>query len=182
MPGVTALRFKDEKLLRFIKHYVIIKLLKRLRLMKMSPLEISHRNYVYFQEFLPGNKFDTRVMVIGKKAFCARRFNRVDDFRASGSGFDDFSQEEIDKRCIKIAFEISGRLGFQTMSYDFLYDGNNQPLVSEMSYTSPDWTVWSSPGYWDENLQFHEGHFWPQYTILSDLLLLPSLKQPDMEK
>lgn len=182
VPGVTSLRFKDESFLRFFKHHIVFKFFKWLQLMGKSPLEILHRDYVYFQRFLPGNKFDTRVMIIGNRAFCARRYNREDDFRASGSGFDDFTQEDIDQRCIKIAFEISKRIGFQTMSYDFLFDENNRPLVSEMSYTSPDWTVWSSPGYWDENLTYHEGHCWPQYCILSDLLRLPSLKQPDMKK
>lgn len=182
VPGTLVLRFRDESFLRFARQHLVGRFLKKVHLMRRSPLEIVHRNYIYFQSFLPGNKFDTRVMIIGKKAFCARRFNRDDDFRASGSGYDDFTQNDIDKRCIKIAFDISGKLGFQAMSYDFLYDKNNQPLVSEMSYTSPDWTVWSSPGYWDENLNFHEGHFWPQYCILSDLLGIPSLKQPEMKK
>ena len=30
--------------------------------------------------------------------------------------------------------------------------------------------VYSCPGYWDAKLNWHEGHFWPQDTILIDLL------------
>ncbi len=94
------------------------------------------------------------------------------DFRASGSGNADWSQKDIDNRCIKLAIETSKRNGFLCMSYDFLFDEQGNPLISEMSYTSPDWSVWSCPGYWDQNLGWHEGHLWPEYCILSDLLSL----------
>ena len=44
------------------------------------------RGYVYFQEFIPNNNFDTRVTVIGDRAFAFTRNVRPGDFRASGSG------------------------------------------------------------------------------------------------
>src|SRR5262249_26757951 len=44
------------------------------------------RGYVLFQEFMPGNDYDTRVTIIGNRAFGAVRHNRPNDFRASGSG------------------------------------------------------------------------------------------------
>ena len=69
--------------------------------------------YAYFQEFLEGNEFDTRVGTIGNRAFALRRFNRPGDFRASGSGIIDFDPLKIDSRCIEIAFEVSrkGKFG-----------------------------------------------------------------------
>jgi glutathione synthase/RimK-type ligase-like ATP-grasp enzyme len=181
VPGTMSLRLNDQGFYKLTKRLIVDKLLTKIHMKRKSPLEIAHRNYVYFQKYLPGNNFDTRITIIGKRAFMARRFNRKDDFRASGSGNADFDQKEIDLRCIKIAYEISKHMDFQMMSYDFLYDENKQPLVSEVSYTSPDWTVWSCPGYWDDNLLFHAGHYWPQYCILSDMLRLPSLKQPEMK-
>ena len=36
----------------------------------------KHKNYILFQEFHPGNSYDTRITVIGKRAFAFRRFNR----------------------------------------------------------------------------------------------------------
>jgi len=33
-------------------------------------------------------------------------------------------------------------------------------------------------GYWDKDLNWHEGHFWPQFCQLQDLLNMPELKQP----
>ena len=53
------------------------------------------RDYLLVQEFLPGNGFDTRITVIGNRAFGFRRFNRPDDFRASGSGRIDWNPAAI---------------------------------------------------------------------------------------
>jgi glutathione synthase/RimK-type ligase-like ATP-grasp enzyme len=80
------------------------------------------KNYVYYQKYLPNNNFDTRVTVIGDRAFAFRRFNRTRDFRASGSGKIDYDMDSIDKRMIKIALETSEECGFQCMAFDFLYD------------------------------------------------------------
>lgn len=44
------------------------------------------KGYVYFQDFIPGNDFDTRVTVVGDRAFAFTRNVRPGDFRASGSG------------------------------------------------------------------------------------------------
>ncbi len=134
--------------------------------------------YVLFQEFLPNNDFDTRVTVIGNRAYAFRRFNRKGDFRSSGSGLIDYNIVPIDLNFIKIAFEVSKKLGFQSMAYDFLKDQNGNPLFCEFSYTFNDRALYDCPGYWDENLNFIEGHFWPQYFQLIDLLEISDLKQP----
>jgi glutathione synthase/RimK-type ligase-like ATP-grasp enzyme len=138
----------------------------------------KHKNYVLFQKFLPNNDFDTRITVIGNRAFCFRRFNRADDFRSSGSGLLDYDQSKIDKDFIKIAFEVSEKLEFQSMAYDFLYDENGNHSFCEISYTYVDKAIYNCPGYWDRNLQFHSGHYWPQYFHIIDLINNPELKQP----
>lgn len=51
---------------------------------------IREKKYILFQEYLPDNEFDTRVTVIGNRAFAFRRFNRKKDFKASGSGEIDY--------------------------------------------------------------------------------------------
>lgn len=138
----------------------------------------KHKMYVLFQEFLPNNDFDTRVTVIGNRAFAFRRFNRKGDFRSSGSGLIDYDILSIDTSFIKIAFDVSKKLGFQSMAYDFLKDRNGNPLFCEFSYTFNDKALYNCPGYWDDNLNFIEGHFWPQYFHLMDLLEDSDLKQP----
>lgn len=179
VPGYLSLRRKDLGFYRTVRHY-FGDVLRKWGVNQSNPSTWLHKDYALFQRFMPDNSFDTRITIVGERAFASRRHVRRNDFRASGSGNDDWSQDDIDRRCITLAFDVSKRIGFQCMSYDFLYDEQKQPLISEMSYTSPDWTVWSCPGYWDENLGWHEGHFWPQYCILADVLRIPSLKQPDM--
>jgi glutathione synthase/RimK-type ligase-like ATP-grasp enzyme len=125
--------------------------------------------YVYFQEFLPENTFDTRVTIIGDRAFAFRRMNRPGDFRASGSGNINYDQEMIDKRCIEIAFRISEECKFQSMAYDFLVK-ENKPVVCEISYTFSDQAVYDCPGHWDYRMHWHEGHMWPEEAQAEDLI------------
>ena len=125
--------------------------------------------YVLFQEFLPGNEFDTRVTIIGDRAFAFRRMNRPGDFRASGSGNLDTNPDYIDKRCLEMAFEVSRKGNFQTMAFDFLYkDGN--PIVCEISYTFVSSAVESCPGHWDSQFNWHEGPMWPEEAQVEDFL------------
>jgi len=55
------------------------------RLIVPSKIEINipnEKNYIYFQDFIPDNNCDIRVIVIGKKAFAIKRMIREDDFRS----------------------------------------------------------------------------------------------------
>jgi glutathione synthase/RimK-type ligase-like ATP-grasp enzyme len=128
------------------------------------------RGYVYFQEFLPGNAFDTRVTIIGQRAFGFTRLNRPNDFRASGSGRPVYDPAGIDKRCVELAFRVGERLGTQSLAFDFLFDSARQPKIGEVSYCYVASAVRDCPGHWDRNLNWHEGHVWPQDAILEDLL------------
>jgi glutathione synthase/RimK-type ligase-like ATP-grasp enzyme len=139
----------------------------------------KEKNYILLQKYLPNNEYDTRVTTIGNRAFAFRRFNRSNDFRASGSGKIDYTVSAIDLKCIKIALEISENLHFQTMAYDFIYNESGEPEFCEISYTYEDKAVYNCTGYWDNNLNFHEGHYLPQYFHLLDLLGIMDLKQPE---
>jgi hypothetical protein len=140
----------------------------------------KHKGYIYFQKFNAGNTFDTRITTIGDRAFAFRRINRPNDFRASGSGNINYELDKIDMRCVKKALEVSKHFGFQTMTYDFLFTENNEIEFCEISYNYNDRAVYNCAGYWDEELNWHEGHFWPQFTVLKDLLGKEDLKQPDL--
>lgn len=125
--------------------------------------------YVYFQEYLPGNEYDTRVTVIGDRAFCYRRLNRPDDFRASGSGHFVYTPEEIDTRCIEIAFQISNRGHFQSMAYDFLFN-QNRPVIIEISYGFVDKIVKGCPGHWKPDVNWVPGPMWPEEAQVDDFI------------
>ncbi len=171
-------RWKDFQLSKAVRH-VGANAIRKIQGAAMPVLEL-HKNYVLFQKFMPNNHYDTRVTVIGKRAFAFRRLNRPNDFRSSGSGRIEYDVESIDKRFITLAIAISEKMGFQSMAYDFLYDENGVPTFCEISYAYVDTAVYNCPGYWDGSLNWHHGHFWPQYCQLVDALKLPDLKQPEM--
>lgn len=127
------------------------------------------RGYVLFQEFMAGNAFDTRVTVIGNRAFGAMRRNRPNDFRASGSGDCVFDPAQVDPRCVPIAFRVAEQLGTQSLACDFLLDAGREPRICEISYCSVASPVYDCPGYWDSELVWHAGHYWPQDLVLEDL-------------
>ena len=172
-------KVKYKNLEDYLRHKADQYFLKRFKHIEPETWQIS-KNYVLFQKFLPNNSFDTRITTIGNRAFAFRRFVRDNDFRASGSGKIDYNKDVIDSRFIKLSFEISKALKFQSMAYDFLFNENNQPEICEISYTFVDKAIFDCQGYWDENLNWHPGHFWPQYLHLKDLLNLENIEQPEI--
>lgn len=134
---------------------------------KMMGLE---KGYVYFQDFMPGNDFDTRVTVIGERVFAFTRNVRPGDFRASGSGDIVYDMDRFNRKCLEIAFDVTRKVKSQSMAFDFILGERQQPLILEVSYGYVPQLVHSCPGHWDGRLNWHEGQVWPQDAILIDLL------------
>lgn len=128
------------------------------------------RGYIYFQEFMPGNTFDTRITVIGRRAFGFTRNVRPDDFRASGSGSIEYDLKRVSLDCVRIAFDVSRKTGSQSMAFDFVLNPDGRQRIVEVSYGYLASAVYACEGYWDEGLAWHEGHVWPQDAILEDLM------------
>jgi glutathione synthase/RimK-type ligase-like ATP-grasp enzyme len=135
-----------------------------------------HRDYIYLQEFVPENEFDTRVTIIGNRAFAYRRFNRPADFRASGSGDFNVDPEEIDLNAVKLAAEVAKKLRTQSLAVDVLHL-NDRHVVIEVSYAFVGWMVQSCPGYWqigdgfqEEELVWVDGQLSPEEAIIEDFL------------
>jgi glutathione synthase/RimK-type ligase-like ATP-grasp enzyme len=127
------------------------------------------RGYLYFQEFMEANSFDTRVTVIGNRAFAFTRENRPGDFRASGSGRLCYDAAKIDLRCVQIALQTARRLRTQSLAFDFLFNAKGEPVIGEVSYCYMAGAVHDCPGHWDDKLNWHEGSIWPQDAILQDV-------------
>jgi len=125
--------------------------------------------YIYFQEFVPENSFDIRVIVIGKRAFGIKRMVRDNDFRASGSGSIVFDPDQISEECIKLAFEYTNRINAQSVAYDFIFQ-NEKPLLVEISYAFLHEVYRKCPGYWDVDLGWHEGAFYSEWFNVEDLV------------
>jgi glutathione synthase/RimK-type ligase-like ATP-grasp enzyme len=131
------------------------------------PLE---RGYLYSQTFLPNNKFDVRVTVIGDRAFAFTRNVRPNDFRASGSGSISYDKSRIDPRCVQIAFEVTRSIRSQSCAFDFAFDRDGAPRILEVSYAYQAKAVHDCPGHWTSKLEWVEGNCWPQDAIMEDLL------------
>lgn len=115
------------------------------------------RGYIYFQDFIPKNDSDTRIIVIGKKAFALKRYVRDGDFRASGSGKFAVEKALFDERCVRLSFEICKKLNLQVGVFDFVFDENNTPLIVEVSYGYAHAAYDACPGNWDDAMNWHEG-------------------------
>ena len=157
------------------KHGGLFDALRRLpqtlaRIQKLNFEMGTERGYLYFQDYLDGNSFDTRVTIIGDRAFAFTRDVRPGDFRASGSGRIVYDPRRIRPDCVKIAFEVTRRVGSQSMAFDFVMDGGGAPRIAEVSYCYDARAVYECAGHWDARLDWHEGHVWPEEAILIDLL------------
>ena len=128
------------------------------------------RGYVLFQQFVPGNKYDTRVAVVGDKAWAFTRDVRADDFRASGSGSISYDPARISPSCLEIGFAVAEALHTQSIAFDFVRDGDGRYLIVEVSYGYEGKAVYDCPGYWDAQLQWHPGHIWPEDVIIANFL------------
>ena len=145
---------------------------------KFSPRE---KGYIYFQDFMPNNDYDTRLVVVGNRCFGAIRFCRKGDFRASGSGTGLFDHKLIDNKMIKIAFDVAKKLGTQSLAFDFIYD-NKIPKIMELSYCFPmgKGSADDCPGYWDSNLNWHSERVNAQKYMIEDFI--KSLKTKKCKK
>lgn len=127
------------------------------------------RGYIYFQEFIPDNDFDIRVVVVGDKAFAIKRMVRKGDFRASGSGNILYDKGLINEETVRLSFEMSAKLKTQCVALDFVYK-DLKPLVVEISYGFSSAGYDPCTGYWDNEMCWHEGKFDPYGWMVEDLI------------
>ena len=148
----------------------------------MEPrLEEYHYSYALFQEFMAGNLFDTRITAIGKYAFGYRRFNRDDDFRASGSGRNDYDHTAIDPRFVRLAYQTARKLGMHSCAIDGLYRGGSsaqgEVVTGEVSYTYISRYLNNCPGHWElqgeadtGEMRWVSGTMWPEEAQVEEFL------------
>ncbi|PWN07807.1 ATP-grasp domain-containing protein [Rhodohalobacter mucosus] len=137
---------------------------------KFSKTAGKERGYVYFQDYIPGNKYDMRISVVAGRCFGCLRPNRPGDFRASGSGLVSYDLEKIPESVIRIALEVANRLKLQSVAFDFVMD-DKQPFILEMSYGFGVDPEDFDYGYWNSELEFIEGKFNPFGWMVDDVLV-----------
>lgn len=130
----------------------------------------QEKGYVLFQEFIPDNAFDIRIIVVGGRAFAIKRMVRENDFRASGSGLVEYEKESIDIRCVQTAFDVFDKLKAQCLAFDFVFDKDKKPLIVEINYGYAKEVYDRCPGYWDRDLNWVEGSFNSLHWIIDDII------------
>ncbi len=156
---------KRDKNLSAVKKTItgLARLFLRKEKEKFSQKQIG---YVYFQDFIPENDSDIRLVVVGNRCFGMTRYCRENDFRASGSGLTDFNNELIDIEAVKIAFQAAKKLKTQSVAIDFIKDKEGYKII-EISYA---FVSTSFPGYWDTKLVWHAGKAVPQEFMIEDFI------------
>lgn len=140
---------------------VLFKRIKRipefLRNYKKSKLFPNEKNYVYFQEFIPNDGFDLKVVVVGDKLSYIARNVRKGDFRASGGGSLYYDRSLITRQIIDSAFGVSDKLNFKCMGYDYVIDNsNNDCKIVEISYGFSSQALLDAGGYFNRQGQWIE--------------------------
>ena len=130
-----------------------------IRIPRYAKLIPRERYEVYFQDFIPNNKHDIRVVVIDDKAFAIKRLVRNNDFRASGSGKIFYEKQFFDEGLIEQSFNFANILKSQVVAFDFVFDLNQKPLIVEISYGYAIEGYELCVGYWYKTLIFHKGKF-----------------------
>lgn len=112
----------------------------------------KERGYVFFQEYIPNDGFDLKIVVIGDKLSYIGRNIRKGDFRASGGGDLFFEKSLVSQNIITSAFSISDKLGFQCMGYDYVVDKiTGIGKIVEISYGFSHIALLQAGGYFDRN-------------------------------
>lgn len=136
---------------------------------RFSKIYGKEKGYVYFQEFIPNNDSDIRVIVVGDKAFAIKRMVRENDFRASGSGTILYDKNLFDDATIKLSFDLSEKLQTQCVAFDYVYK-DGLPLVVEFSFGFSPQGYDACVGYWDKGMTWHAGPFNPYGWMVEEVL------------
>lgn len=137
---------------------------------EFAKFHAPEKGYVYFQEFIPDNSFDIRVIVIGDKVFAVKRMCRENDFRASGSGNPKYAKEEVDMRCVIESLKLARLTQSACIGFDWIFGCNGELFIVEAGYGFAVSFYDPCLGYWTSDLVWHEGKFIPQYWMVENII------------
>jgi glutathione synthase/RimK-type ligase-like ATP-grasp enzyme len=134
----------------------------------LRPKELG---YVLFQDFIPNNGYDIRVVITDNKAFTAKRMCRPNDFKASGSNQPIYENEKVSIDYIKAAFKISAQLKSQCIAIDFVKNSeNNEVYAIELSGLYDATSMKPCKGYWNKELKWIEDYRDPQNWVIANIV------------
>jgi len=130
------------------------------------------KGYVYFQEFIPNNGYDLKMVVVGDKVSFMVRNVRKNDFRASGGGDFFYARELVNKEIIDLVFKTSDLLKSSCMGYDIVVDNrSNKPKIVEMSYGFSHTALLDARGYWNRDAVWYDKPLNAPVDVLNNIVL-----------
>lgn len=139
---------------------------------------VRQKNYVLFQEFVPNEGFDLRVIVVGQSYFGYYRYPKGKDYRASGSGI--VRKESIPIEVLQLARQAKECFPKSyLLAVDFLQDSRDKKYyIIETSIfisieTPEQLVVDGKPGRYIEKdgvFIFEEGRFWLPELMMDELM------------
>ena len=143
--------------------------LRFLKTTEFARIAGPEKGYIYFQDFIPNNDYDIRIIVIDGKAFAIKRLVRENDFKASGSGHVLYEKHHFDEESVRLSFEVAEKINSQCLAIDYVFK-EGRPLIVELSYGFIKEVYYSCEGYWDRDLNWHEGSFDAQGWMVESLI------------
>ena len=156
------------------------KQLGTVRRLLQNRAEDREHGYLLVQEFLAGNDHDTRITVIGDHVFGFRRWNRADDFRASGSGRIDYDPQGVDIHAVRLGLQVARRLGSRCIAVDVMKRGD-ELVVAELNFSFRASAIDACPGHWMSSQEGHQLHWCDGALRAADAVFFDALAQFDLD-
>ena len=158
-------------------------------------LYFRQKNYVYFQDYIPNDGYDIRVILVNNWAFGYYRKVPKGDFRASGMGI--VEKRELPQEAVRIAWMSNKIIKSPLLVVDMVHGLDDRYYVIEFSpicqIELPEQLhVNGIPGVYiiddDGTIHFQQGKYWVHELALREFLLhdyLPihlNRDQPDVDQ
>jgi glutathione synthase/RimK-type ligase-like ATP-grasp enzyme len=136
------------------------------------------KNYVYFQEFVPNDGYDVRVILVGDRAFGYFRKVLKGDFRASGMST--VEKRGLPEEAIRVALDVQRHVRSPLLVVDMVRGLDGRYVIIEYSITclvrnAEQLIVEGVPGIYviedDGGIRFEPGRYWIHELALREFLL-----------
>ena len=145
------------------------------------------KNYVYFQDYVPNDGYDIRIIVIGNWVFGCYRKVLEGDFRASGMGL--IEKRALPERAMRIALQVNTVIKSPFLAVDMVHGLDDRYCVIEFSPIcrgAAQLEVDGVPGVYvlqnDGSFRFERGKYWTHELALREFLLKHYLPKISPEK
>lgn len=144
------------------------------------------KNHVYFQDFIPNDGYDIRVILVDNRAFGYYRKTLDGDFRASGMNQVEWG--DLPEEAVRIAWKVNKVIQSPLLVVDMVHGQDGRYYIIEFSpmcrMDAPrELQINAMPGFYiieeDESIHFQAGKYWVHEMALREFLLkdyLPGLQ------